>query len=66
MNLPQVYMCSKIIIVIIIFTLQHCIGFSIHQHASATGKEVNMFCPLIFSAILIQFMASATIRLGWN
>lgn len=48
------------------FILQYCIGFSIHQHASATGKEVNMFCPLIFSAILIQFMASATIRLGWN
>ena len=29
------------IIIIIIFTLQYCIGFAIHQHASATG--VHMF-----------------------
>ena len=29
------------IIIIIILTLQYCIGFAIHQHASATG--VHMF-----------------------
>ena len=31
----------KIFIIIIMFILQYCIGFSIHQHASATG--VHMF-----------------------
>ena len=27
-------------IIIIIFTLQYCIGFAIHQHASATAVHV--------------------------
>ena len=29
-----------LIIIIIIFTLKYCIGFAIHQHASATGVHV--------------------------
>ena len=38
--MPQTYSFFKFYFIIIIFTLQYCIGFTIHQHASAMGVHV--------------------------
>ena len=38
--MPQTYSFFKFYFIIIIFTLQYCISFAIHQHASATGVHV--------------------------
>ena len=37
---PVVLSFSAFIIIFLIFTLQYCIGFAIHQHASAKGVHV--------------------------
>ena len=36
----QFFFFFNFLIIIIFFTLQYCIGFAIHQHASATGVHV--------------------------
>ena len=40
----RLFFLKKNFFIIIFFTLQYCIGFAIHQHASATG--VPVFCIL--------------------
>ena len=57
-------------IIIIIFTLQYCIGFAIHQHASATG--VHMFPILnppptsLWVIPVHQPQASCILHLDWR
>ena len=32
-------------------TLQYCIGFAIHQHESATGIHICLYCPILALSI---------------